>query len=204
MKLWKIILGILGAVGALFAASSKSKEVKELKKVIKENKKKEKKVEKQIKELEEAKTSSKREVGNLKRKLTISKKKTEKMQEAYDKYFLVSFFVLSVASSQSYTQAEVLEMIKERDLQWQGKVDNANNLIASQKEVIDDSDRLIKELESQVKTDSLLLLKKSEQIELLKERDEANEKMIKLVKPKLWENRYLWFGVGFYLGSLLL
>ena len=120
------------------------------------------------------------------------------------KYFLVSFFVLSVASSQSYTQDEVLEMIKERDLQWQGKVDNANNLIASQKEVIDDSDRLIKELESQVKTDSLLLLKKSEQIELLKERDEANEKMIKLVKPKLWENRYLWFGVGFYLGSLLL
>ena len=120
------------------------------------------------------------------------------------KYFLITFFVLSVASGQSYTQDEVLEMIKERDLQWQGKVDNANNLIASQKEVIDDSDNIIKELESQVKTDSLLLLKKSEQIELLKERDEANEKMIKLVKPKLWENKYLWFGVGFYLGSLLL
>ena len=119
------------------------------------------------------------------------------------KYFFVSFFVLSVASSQSYTQAEVLEMIKERDLQWQGKVDNANNLIASQKEVIDDSDRLIKELESQVKTDSLLLLKKSEQIEILKERDEANQKMIKLVKPKIWEHRYLWFAVGIYLGKLL-
>ena len=119
------------------------------------------------------------------------------------KYFLVSFFVLSVASSQSYTQAEVLEMIKERDLQWQGKVDNANNLIASQKEVIDDSDRLIKELESQVKTETLLLLKKSEQIEILKERDEANQKMIKLVKPKIWEHRYLWFAVGIYLGKLL-
>ena len=119
------------------------------------------------------------------------------------KYFLVSFFVLSVASSQSYTQAEVLEMIKERDLQWQGKVDNANNLIASQKEVIDDSDRLIKELESQVKTDSLLLLKKSEQIEILKERDEANQKMIKLVEPKIWEHRYLWFAIGIYLGKLL-
>ena len=120
------------------------------------------------------------------------------------KYFLITFFVLSVASGQSYTQDEVLEMIKERDLQWQGKVDNANNLIASQKEVIDDSDNIIKELESQVKTDSLLLLKKSEQIELLKERDEANEKMIKLVKPKLWETKYLWFGIAFYLGSLLL
>ena len=65
-------------------------------------------------------------------------------------------------------------------------------------------DRLVTELEDQIKTDSLLLFKKSEQIEILKERDEANEKMIKLVKPKLWENRYLWFGVGFYLGSLLL
>ena len=119
------------------------------------------------------------------------------------KYFLVSFFVLSVASSQSYTQAEVLEMIKERDLQWQGKVDNANNLIASQKEVIDDSDRLIKELESQIKTDSLLLLKKSEQIEILKDRDEANQKMIKLVKPRIWEHRYIWFAVGIYLGKLL-
>lgn len=119
------------------------------------------------------------------------------------KYFLVSFFVLSVASSQSYTQKDVLEIIKERDLQWEGKIENANNLIISQKEVIDDSDRLIKELESQVKTDSLLLLKKSEQIEILKERDKANQKMIRLVKPKLWEHRYLWFGVGIYLGKLL-
>ena len=119
------------------------------------------------------------------------------------KYFLISFFVLSVASSQSYTQKDVLEIIKERDLQWEGKIENANNLIISQKEVIDDSDRLIKELESQVKTDSLLLLKKSEQIEILKERDKANQKMIRLVKPKLWEHRYLWFGVGIYLGKLL-
>ena len=38
------------------------------------------------------------------------------------KYFLISFFVLSVASSQSYTQDEVLEMIKERDLQWEEQI----------------------------------------------------------------------------------
>ena len=64
-------------------------------------------------------------------------------------------------------------------------------------------DRLVDELEDQIKTDSLLLLKKSEQIEILKDRDEANEKMIKLVKPKLWEHRYLWFAIGIYLGKLL-
>ena len=40
------------------------------------------------------------------------------------------------------------------------------------------------------------LLKKSEQIELLKDRDEANEKIVRLVKPKLWEHRYLCFAVG--------
>ena len=85
MKLWKIILGFLCAVGALFAVNkSKSVEVKKLKKVIDENKKEEKKVEKQIKELATAKKSSKREIGNMKRKLTNSKKKTHKIQEAYD------------------------------------------------------------------------------------------------------------------------
>ena len=85
MKIWKLILGFLGLVGGLFAANAtKSKKVKELKKVIKENKKEEKKVEKEIKSLEENKKVSKREIGNLKRKLTNSKKKTQKMQEAYD------------------------------------------------------------------------------------------------------------------------
>ena len=120
------------------------------------------------------------------------------------KYFLITFFVLSAVNGQTYSQDQVLEMIKQRDAQWEGKLAKADSLIASQKVVISDSDNLIKELENQTKTDSLLLLKKNEQIELLKERDVANEKMIKLVKPKLWENRYIWFGVGFYLGSLLL
>ena len=120
------------------------------------------------------------------------------------KYFLISFFVLSMVDAQTtFTQEQALEMIKQRDVQWEGKLAKADSLIASQKVVISDSDHLIKELESQVKTDSLLLLKKSEQIKLLKDRDKANEKMIKLVKPKLWENRYLWFGVGFFIGKVL-
>ena len=85
MKIWKLILGFFGVVGALFAAKSvKSKEVEKLKEVIKQNKKEEKKVEKEIKSLEENKKVSKREIGNLKIKLTNSKKKTQKMQEAYD------------------------------------------------------------------------------------------------------------------------
>ena len=52
--------------------------------VIKENKKEEKKVEVEIKKLEKDKVVSKKEIGNLKRKLTNSKKKTKKMQEVVD------------------------------------------------------------------------------------------------------------------------
>ena len=85
MKIWKLILGFFGLVGGLFAAGAvKSKEVKKLKKVIKENKKEEKVVEKQIKELEVSKQSSKKEIGSLKRKLTNTKKNTQKMEKAFD------------------------------------------------------------------------------------------------------------------------
>ena len=61
---------------------------------------------------------------------------------------------------------------------------------------------LVKELEDQIKIDSLLLLKKSEQIELLKERDEANEQIIDLVEPKWYEHRYLWLAIGFIVGKI--
>ena len=81
MKWLKYILGFLESRKPLFAVNkAKSEEVKKLKKVIDKNKKEEKKVEKQIVELETAKKASKREIGNMKRKLTISKKKTQKMK----------------------------------------------------------------------------------------------------------------------------
>ena len=47
------------------------------------------------------------------------------------KYFLISFFVLSVSSSQSYTQKDVLEIIKERDLiKWASNVEKSGKLEA--------------------------------------------------------------------------
>ena len=63
-------------------------------------------------------------------------------------------------------------------------------------------DELVKELESRIETDSLILVKKDEQISLLKERDKVNEKMVKLVKSKWYENQYLWLGIGFVLGKM--
>ena len=60
---------------------------------------------------------------------------------------------------------------------------------------------LVKEMENQIKSDSLILVKKDEQIQLLKERDVANEKLVDLVKPKWYDNKYLWFFGGIIITS---
>ena len=102
----------------------------------------------------------------------------------------------------TFTKEQALEMIKARDAQWKGKIEKSDSLIASQKEVIDDSEELILELQTFSKVDSVLSAAKSRQIKLLKTRDEANEKMIKVLEPKWYENTYLWLVIGFILGKV--
>ena len=93
-------------------------------------------------------------------------------------------------------------MIKQRDAQWEGKIEKADSLIASQKVVITDQEKLIEKHEEQAKVDVLILAAKDKQINLLKARDEMNEKMVKLVKPKWYEIQYLWLVIGFVFGKL--
>ena len=61
---------------------------------------------------------------------------------------------------------------------------------------------LIENNEEQAKVDVLILAAKDKQINLLKARDEMNEKMVKLVKPKWYENQYVWAVVGFIFGKI--
>ena len=102
----------------------------------------------------------------------------------------------------TFTYDEALEMLKARDVQWEGKIEKADSLIASQKVVITDQEKLIEKHEEQAKVDVLILAAKDKQINLLKARDEMNEKMAKLVKPKWYENQYLWLVIGFVFGKL--
>ena len=119
------------------------------------------------------------------------------------KYFLISFFVLSMVDGQTtFTEEQALEMIKQRDAQWEDKIAKANTLIEFQKITIAKSDSVILKLEEQAKLDTLLMLAQKKQIDLLKSRDEANEKMIDLVEKKWYENQYLWLGIGFILGKI--
>tara|TARA_R110000851_G_scaffold58526_2_gene135876 strand:- start:267 stop:653 length:387 start_codon:yes stop_codon:yes gene_type:complete len=102
----------------------------------------------------------------------------------------------------TFTQEEALKMIKARDAQWEGKIEKADSLIASQKVVISDCENLVIGLEESTTVDSLLLEAKDVQITLLKARDEDNTKLVKLVEPKWYENQYLWLGIGFILGKI--
>ena len=128
------------------------------------------------------------------------------------KYFLISFFVLSMVDGQSikkdgkevttFTKEQALEMLKARDVQWEGKLAKADSLIESQKVVISDCEAVVSKLEEQSNLDSLLLLAQRKRIDLLKVRDEANERLVELVEPKWYENQYLWLGIGFILGKI--
>ena len=128
------------------------------------------------------------------------------------KYFIISFFVLTIVDGQeikkdgktpkTFTYDEALEMLKARDSQWESKLSKADSLIESQKVTISDCETLVVKLEEQTNVDSLMLVAQKKQIGLLKSRDEANEKLIKLVEPKWYENQYLWLVIGFIFGKL--
>ena len=102
----------------------------------------------------------------------------------------------------TFTYPEALEMLKARDAQWEGKIEKADSLIASQKVVISDCENLVLELEKSAEMDSVISFAKSAQIQLLKTRSEANEKLVEIVEPKWYENQYLWLGIGFVLGKI--
>tara|TARA_B100001564_G_C20340350_1_gene534232 strand:- start:61 stop:420 length:360 start_codon:yes stop_codon:yes gene_type:complete len=102
----------------------------------------------------------------------------------------------------TFTYDEALEMLKARDAEWEEKIAKANTLIEFQKMTISQSDSVIVKLEEQSNLDTLMLLAQRKQIDLLKARDEANEKMLLLVEKKWYENTYLWLALGFVLGKI--
>ena len=68
--------------------------------------------------------------------------------------------------------------------------------------LINSFDELIEELQEYAEVEKVLSEAKSKQITLLKEREKANEELIKTLQPKWYENTYLWLGIGFILGKI--
>jgi hypothetical protein len=112
------------------------------------------------------------------------------------KYLWILLLSIPLFGQTTYTEAEALEMIKQRDAQWESKIEKADLLIASQKVLIIDYEDLVKELEDQANLDSLIIVAKGKQMEALKAQNEANKKLAKLEKPSWYENKWLYFGYG--------
>ena len=112
------------------------------------------------------------------------------------KYLWILLLSIPLFGQTTYTEAEALEMIKQRDAQWEGKIEKADLLIASQKVLITDYEGLVGKLEDQSNVDSSLLVQKDEQIALLMEQNWALEKQADLAKPRWYENKWLYFAYG--------
>ena len=78
------------------------------------------------------------------------------------------------------------------DEEIKGISDNIQK-IQKEKEVLA---KMVSEYEKSAKTDSLLLVKKDEQIALLQERVDIAENQAKLEKPKWFENKSMYFTYG--------
>ena len=112
------------------------------------------------------------------------------------KYLWILLLTIPLLGQQTFTQEQALEMIKQRDAQWEGKIEKADSLIAAQKVLIVDYEGLMKKLEDQANVDSLIIVAKDKQIVAIKAQNDANIKMAGLAKPSWYENKWLYFGYG--------
>ena len=112
------------------------------------------------------------------------------------KYLWVLLLSIPLFGQTTYTEAEALEMIKQRDAEWKGKLSKLESIDSAKTVQIGQYEGLVKELEDQANLDSLIIVAKGKQIEALKAQNKANETMAGLAKPSWYENKWLYFGYG--------
>ena len=94
-----------------------------------------------------------------------------------------------------YAQQKPL-LTNEQIVEIANKMKEMESEINNQKLSIGYLEDLVKEYEEQTAIDSSLISQKDLQISVLKEREDNYEQQIKLVKPKWYDNKYLWFFGG--------
>ena len=104
------------------------------------------------------------------------------------KILVFTGIVFSQEKTYTFTESEILGFTKQiTDLQLAVCLDSLT---------IKDLESIIKLLEQNAQTDSLIITNKDLSIDVLKERSEILEKKVKLVKPSWYENKWLYFTYG--------
>ena len=95
-----------------------------------------------------------------------------------------------------YSQDKVYTFTEEEVVTMGNKVKDLQTQVETQTEQIDIYEELMKKYENQTQIDSMLLSFKTQQVDILKDREVLYEKQIKLIKPKWYENKWLYFTFG--------
>ena len=115
-------------------------------------------------------------------------------------FFVVLLFLMpiigqEVCDGKCYSDEEVLNIantIKEN----QSEIDSLKSIIAIDQEINRKLENNIYMYIEKSKNDSLLMDLKYQQIDILNQRVVLFEERLKVVEPKWYENRYLWFFLG--------
>ena len=108
------------------------------------------------------------------------------------KRLILSLTLIGLLFSQdktyTFTEEEVVNM--------GNKVKELEQTVENQSEQLGIYEELMKKYENQAQIDSMLISFKTQQVDILKDREVLYEKQIKLVKPKWYENKWLYFTFG--------
>ena len=95
-----------------------------------------------------------------------------------------------------FSQDKVYTFTEEEVVNMGNKVKDLQTTVENQAEQLGIYGELIKKFENQTQIDSMLLSFKTQQVNILKDREVLYEKQIKLIKPKWYENKWLYFTFG--------
>ena len=108
------------------------------------------------------------------------------------KRLILSLTLIGLLFSQdktyTFTEEEVVNM--------GNKVKELEQTVENQSEQLGIYSELMKKYENQTQIDSMLISFKTQQVNILKDREVLYEKQIKLIKPKWDENKWLYFTFG--------
>ena len=95
-----------------------------------------------------------------------------------------------------FSQDKTYTFTEEEVVNMGNKVKELEQTVDNQSEQLGIYEDLMKKYENQSQVDSMLISFKTQQVNILKDREVLYEKQIKLIKPKWYENKWIYFTLG--------
>ena len=105
----------------------------------------------------------------------------------------LSFLKILLLSNLLFAQ---VTLTQEQVVNISNKIDSLQTLDSLNKSIILDYKDMVKDYDSKISTDSLMIVELESQIKTYEETIELFEDKVKLVKPRWYENKWLYFSYG--------